>query len=74
MIKKSERNKELSTVEEKELLGSEQQSHFNELLQKYKMVFKEINSLPPARSHDYRIILKDGIDPISVIPYRYPSF
>ena len=38
------------------------------------MIFKEVDSLPPVRNQDHRIVLKDGTDPISVRPYRYHSF
>lgn len=29
--------------------------------------------LPPSRNHEHTITLKDGSDPISVRPYRYPQ-
>ena len=38
------------------------------------MIFKVVDSLPPIRNHDHKIVSKDGTDPISVRPYRYPSF
>lgn len=41
---------------------------------KYEDIFKEILDLPPARSHDHRIIIREGTDLINVRPYRYPTF
>lgn len=34
----------------------------------------EISDLPPTRSHDHKIILRKGTNPINVRPYRYPTF
>ena len=34
-------------------------------------MFEEPRGLPPYRIHDYKIILKEGIKPINVRPYRY---
>ena len=44
-----------------------------QLLQEYADIFKEPKSLPPHRSHDHRIVLKEGTSPINVRPYRYPA-
>ena len=55
-------------------LNELQQDQLNQLLQSYEAVFKEVNTLPPVRSHDHKIVLKDGTDPVSVRPYRYPFF
>ena len=55
-------------------LSKVQQNQLNQLLHNYEEVFKEMNTLPPVRSHDHKIVLKDGIDPVSVRPYRYPFF
>lgn len=38
----------------------------------FKGFFDEPIGLPPKRSCDHQIILKDGTQPISVRPYRYP--
>ena len=42
------------------------------LLQKYQSVFQAPTTLPPPRSHDHRIPLEPGNNPVSVRPYRYP--
>jgi len=44
-----------------------------QLLQEFDDLFVELKSLPPHRSHDHHIILKEGISPINVRPYRYPT-
>ncbi|KAL2905959.1 Transposon Ty3-I Gag-Pol polyprotein [Bienertia sinuspersici] len=44
-----------------------------DLLQKYKPVFEEPNSLPPSRDlYDHRIPLEFGTNPVNIRPYRYP--
>lgn len=43
------------------------------LLNKFKSLFLEPKQLPPNRTHDYAIILKEGTNPVSVKPYRYPQ-
>jgi hypothetical protein len=37
-------------------------------------VFQEPKGIPPSRSHDHSIVLKEGTSPISVRPYRYPYY
>lgn len=39
----------------------------------YENVFDWPNVLPPKRSHEHAITLKEGTDPINVRPYRYPQ-
>lgn len=48
------------------------QSQLEEVLQSYSAVFKEPKGLPPNRSHDHHINLKEGSQPINLRPYRYP--
>lgn len=40
----------------------------------YEAVFLPLVGLPPSRSHDHIIELKEGAGPINVRPYRYPQF
>jgi hypothetical protein len=37
-------------------------------------VFEEPKGLPPIRSHDHIILLKEDATPVCVRPYRYPYF
>lgn len=43
------------------------------LLTDFADVFQEPTSLPPERSHDHKIPLKDGANPVNIRPYRYGS-
>lgn len=43
------------------------------LLQEFADIFEMPTKLPPERSRDHAIILKEGTQPISVGPYRYPQ-
>lgn len=43
------------------------------LMEEYQQVFALPPGLPPHRSHDHAIILKEGTNPINVRPYRYPQ-
>lgn len=45
-----------------------------QLLKKFSQVFEKPMGLPPKRTHDHAIILKDGAQPVSVRPYRYAYF
>ncbi|GJW42569.1 putative mitochondrial protein [Tanacetum coccineum] len=42
------------------------------LLAEYEDVSSLPSGLPPSRDHEHSIVLKDGMTPISVRPYRYP--
>lgn len=44
-----------------------------EVLQKFEQVFHMPTTLPPRRGHEHTIILRDGVPPIIVRPYRYPQ-
>lgn len=44
-----------------------------QLLEEYGVVFELPKGLPPKRSHDHAIILKEGTSPVNVRPYRYPQ-
>jgi len=45
-----------------------------ELVVEFEVVFEEPKGLPPQRSHDHQILLKEGTQPICVRPYRYPYY
>jgi hypothetical protein len=45
-----------------------------ELVEGYSDVFKEPKGLPPSRSCDHNITLKDEAKPTCVRPYRYPYY
>jgi len=55
------------------LQTEEKEPQLTQLLQAYADIFEEPKTLPPHRSHDHRIILKEGTSPINVRPYRYPA-
>ena len=44
------------------------------LVKKFKEVFAEPHGLPPPRSHDHKIELREGSKPTYVRPYRYPYY
>jgi hypothetical protein len=43
------------------------------LQKEYQEVFEEPKSLPPPRSHDHSIPLKEGSNPINLESYRHSS-
>ncbi|KAJ1704458.1 hypothetical protein LUZ63_004237 [Rhynchospora breviuscula] len=44
------------------------------LLQQFQILFQIPSSLPPSRTIDHHIPLKNGTDAINVRPYQYPQF
>jgi hypothetical protein len=44
------------------------------IVEEFLDVFAEPTGLPPSRSHDHAIILKQDAQPVSVRPYRYPYY
>nr|GEW12079.1 hypothetical protein [Tanacetum cinerariifolium] len=48
-------------------------SKLDPLLLEFADVFKIPKCLPPRRSYDHKIPLKEGIQPINIRPYRHPS-
>ncbi|XP_017413041.2 uncharacterized protein LOC108324610 [Vigna angularis] len=49
-----------------------QEAGLKQILSDFEGVFREPQGLPPERKVDRRIPLKEGTEPISVRPYRYP--
>ncbi|XP_028055574.1 uncharacterized protein LOC114259749 [Camellia sinensis] len=45
-----------------------------QILSYYQDVFKEPHGLPPPRTHDHKIPLKQGSEAVSMRPYRYPHY
>lgn len=43
-----------------------------DVIQEFQEVFEEPVGLPLTRVCDHKIILKEGINPVLVRPYRYP--
>lgn len=50
------------------------QGLLKEVLEEYIKVFEVPQGLPPPRGHEHSIVLKEGSNPMSVRPYRYPQF
>ncbi|XP_035546666.1 uncharacterized protein LOC118348677 [Juglans regia] len=50
------------------------EEQFSELLEEFKEVFNEPQGLPPPRAHDHQIVLKEGTQPLTNRPYRYPYY
>jgi len=50
-------------------IGSD--STIDELLHSYQDIFKEPTRLPPLRTHDHVIPLKEGSQPVKLRPYRH---
>jgi hypothetical protein len=46
----------------------------HELLQEFNHVLEEPHGIPPSRSFDHRIPLKESTAPVNVQPYRYAHF
>ncbi|GAU46214.1 hypothetical protein TSUD_401760 [Trifolium subterraneum] len=42
------------------------------VLEDFKIVFQEIQGLPPSRTHDHAIVLQEGAAIPNLRPYRYP--
>lgn len=54
-------------------LSSSISKAFHSIITKFSDVFEEPKRLPPHRSHDHKIILKDDNVAMSMRPYRYAS-
>ncbi|CAN6471585.1 unnamed protein product [Victoria cruziana] len=56
---------------EHEPAGPQPPAAIKKILDQYEAVFKEPKGLPPKRSHDHKIHLTNGSQPVSVRPYKY---
>ncbi|GJU10877.1 retrotransposable element Tf2 [Tanacetum coccineum] len=64
---------ELSMIHASSEKNKEQQDPvIVQLLQNYEDVFDVPNILPPERAYDHKIVLKEGVVPVNVRPYRHP--
>ncbi|XP_071939966.1 uncharacterized protein [Coffea arabica] len=63
---------QVSAVEDKKPDTKPTSPEMEELLQRFKDVFQEPQGLPPERSQDHCITLKEGAKPFQMRPYRCP--
>ncbi|GJY21422.1 putative mitochondrial protein [Tanacetum coccineum] len=63
---------EMKQMEEEDSIAHHPGEIITELLTDFDEVFHMPNGLPPQRDHEHSIVLKEGTEPISVRPYRYP--
>lgn len=61
-------------VEEETKEALPENSIFEDLLMEFQGIFEEPKGLPPIRSHDHRILLKNDSKPVCARPYRYHYF
>ncbi|KAL2506438.1 Uncharacterized protein Adt_22059 [Abeliophyllum distichum] len=61
---------QLNTILENEV--TETPEELKPILIEYDDVFQEPKGLPPERSHDHHIPLKEGAQPFQIRPYRCP--
>nr|KYP71834.1 Retrotransposable element Tf2 [Cajanus cajan] len=59
---------------EGEGLTDEQEGRLQRILQNFSEVFLEPKGLPPKRTKEHVIVLKQGAEPVNVRPYRYPHY
>ncbi|XP_017420235.1 uncharacterized protein LOC108330249 [Vigna angularis] len=52
-------------------LTGEQSRELGNLLHTHYRLFRDMQGLPPTRSKEHHIQLKEGVDPINVRPYKY---
>lgn len=77
MVKELQLEKEWMMIESfnLEILKEEKQDVLPELkglMEEFNDVFVALNELSPFRGHKHAIVLKEGVGPINVRPYRYP--
>ena len=64
---------QLSSVQDITMTNQHSPS-LQKLLEEFDDVFSEPKGLSPSRTHDHKIPLKAGSEPVCVKPYRYPHF
>ncbi|GJY72279.1 gypsy/ty3 retroelement polyprotein [Tanacetum coccineum] len=64
-------NTKLMLMEDKDQTESRVAPSIQEVLTKYAKFFEDPNKLPPVRSHDHRIPLLPGTQPINIRPYKH---
>jgi len=62
------------TADKQQAGRPEDLASLEELLCSYADVFQEPTDLPPHRTHDHSIPLQEGVQPVSMRPYRYPFY
>jgi hypothetical protein len=55
-------------------LRHEEVTTITKVVRDFRDVFQEPTGLPPSRSHDHAILLKQDAKPICIRPYQYPYF
>lgn len=63
----------VSTIEDNTIVGNSNilPPELQQLLNEFSLVFAEPSGLPPQRTTDHHIPLKEGVTAISCRPYRY---
>ncbi|GKD28900.1 putative mitochondrial protein [Tanacetum coccineum] len=64
--------KQIVTVKEIQTNEKGNDNMWNPLLKEYEDVFAVPTTLPPQRTCDHKIPLKEGTQPINIRPYRHP--
>nr|KYP32370.1 Retrovirus-related Pol polyprotein from transposon opus [Cajanus cajan] len=53
---------------------NQEEGRLQRILQNFSEVFLEPKGLPPKRTKEHVIVLKQGAEPVNVRPYRYPHY
>lgn len=66
----------LQIVCEREVKGNYElvEEQFSAILEEFKIVFDEPQGLPPPRTHDHQMVLKEETQPTTNRPYQYPYY
>ncbi|XP_024965110.1 uncharacterized protein LOC112505432 [Cynara cardunculus var. scolymus] len=65
---------ELENVEAENKGSKTLSNNMEKLIKEYEAVFCISDGLPPKRGREHGIVLKQGVEPINVRPYRYPQY